>query len=984
MKLSISGKIIFNTAVSVIASSVLILCLSTILMGRLLTKTIQNEIAVMRSVIVRIQRQEETNLLNEIQQLAAMPGLADAVQRADVGRIREIAQVTLRRLDINAITFTNARGVAIISGNAERTGVDLSILPAMAAALDGEIVSGYFFDEEALVPYTIRCYAPIYGEGAIVGALALGTDIATEKYVDNLKNISGMHFSFFKGGTVLMTSITDEDGQRINGTKLADTQIIDTVFGKGRDMIARGVLFGEPNMSAYWPVFSVEDQVIGMCAITIPLAEYNMESKRVLIIVISCSLAIMLVLAFTAGFLGRRITRPIRKVITYAVQVAGGNLDIPLNVKSNDEVGLLVGALHIMVNTLKDRIREAETLTANAVLDTEEMKFLMQETERQRRKAEAANQAKSSFLSAMSREIRTPMNAIMGITEIQLHNDNIDPGIMEALEKIYISGDLLLCIINDILDLSKIEAGKLELITGRYEIASMISDTSQLNMMRIGDKPVDFEIFVDENMPAYMTGDELRIKQVLNNLLSNAFKYTAKGRVILSVSAQAGGKDDEVILVISVTDTGQGMTDEQIDRLFDEYAGFNEKPGRSAGSSGFGMSITRNLINLMNGEIRVDSEAGKGSAFTVRLPQIRCDAGEVGREVAENLRRFRTRSRARMKRAKIPREPMPYGSVLIVDDVEMNLFAAKGLLIPYELKIDSVDSGLAAIEKIRNGNVYDIIFMDHMMPKMDGAETAKIIRQTGYKNPIVALTANAVPGQAEMFMENGFDGFISKPIDIRQLNAALNKFIRDKQPADVIEAARQMAEMRRGIITENVMPADDPRACETFIRDALKTVSILKGIIEKNGPYEENDLQMYVIYMHGIKTALANMGKTDLCSAALRLEQSAKDRNADIIRSETNMFLDLLQTCVDDLAIKMKTAEGESLLEDKAFFKENLLVIKTACENCDEQTADKIIEKLMKKNWSASENRLLGNIFADFLHSNFDEIVKIVDDYLAE
>ncbi|MDR0503971.1 MAG: response regulator [Treponema sp.] len=986
MKLSISGKIILNTAASVIASSVLILCLSTILMGRLLTKTIQKEMSTMRSVIERMQKQDEAYLLHEMQLLTAMPEIADAVQRADVGKLREIAQVTLRRLDINAITFTNARGVALNREYAERTGDDLSILPAMAAALDGEIISGIFLNEEALAPYAIRCYAPIYKEGVLAGALTLGSDIATEKYVDNLQNISGMHFTFYKGDTVIMTSITDESGQRINGTKLTDTHITDTVLVNGRNMIVRGDLLGEPVMSAYWPVLSIDDQAIGMCAITISLNEHIKESDRVLIIVIFCSLGIMLLLAFTAGFLGRRITRPIRKVINYAVQVSGGNLDIPLNVKSNDEVGLLVGALHIMVNKLKERIREAETLTANAVLDTEEVKSIMQEMERQRAKADAANHAKSVFLSTMSHEIRTPMNAILGITEIQLHNDNLDPNVMEALEKIYISGDLLLCIINDILDLSRIEAGKLELNKGRYEIASMISDTAQLNMMRIGSKPIEFDVNVHENMPAYLTGDEIRIKQILNNLLSNAFKYTAEGCVKLSIIAEESGNADEVILVISVTDTGQGMTDEQINRLFDEYARFNEKENPSTEGTGLGMSITRNLINLMNGDISVKSEPGKGTAFIVRIPQIRRETCVVGREVADNLRQFRALSRAHMKRVQISREPMPYGSVLVVDDVEMNLFVAKGLLVPYELKIDTVDSGLAVIEKIKNGHVYDIIFMDHMMPKMDGVESVKIIRGMGYSAPIVALTANAVSGQAQIFLENGFDYFISKPIDVRQLNIVLNKFIRDKQPQDVIEAARQMAEIKKEYIAGSVILADDPRTIDIFTRDASKTISVLKNIINKNGIFDENDLQMYVIYTHGIKSALANIGRMDLCSVALKLEQSAKDKNIDFIKSETQEFLYSLQSCVDELFPGKKDSgiinQNDSAQYDMPFLREKLLVIKAACENYDEQKADKAIADLMNKKWPVPVNECLSVITGHLLHSDFDEIVQYITGYL--
>jgi len=417
---------------------------------------------------------------------------------------------------------------------------------------------------------------------------------------------------------------------------------------------------------------------------------------------------------------------------------------------------------------------------AGALMDITGQKNLFLEAERRRNEADMANKAKSSFLSTMSHEIRTPMNAILGITEIQLRNDKLDSSVKDALERIYNSGALLLSIINDILDLSKIEAGRLELLDKNYDIASLISDTTQLNIMRIGSKPVEFKLSIDRNIPVMMSGDELRIKQILNNLLSNAFKYTTEGSVILSLTAEETAAENEVILVISVSDTGPGMTKEQIAMLFDEYARFNMGSNNSAEGTGLGMSITRNLVRLMKGDIKVESEPGRGTMFTVRLPQGNDGGKKLGGKMAENLEKFHYHNNARFNRVQISCEPMPYGKVLIVDDVDINIYVAIGLMAPYELQIDTADSGFEAVEKIKNGNVYDIIFMDHMMPQMDGIEAVIAIRALGYIHPIVALTANAVSGQANIFLENGFNDFISKPIDIRQMNLVLNKFIRDK------------------------------------------------------------------------------------------------------------------------------------------------------------------------------------------------------------
>jgi len=593
----------------------------------------------------------------------------------------------------------------------------------------------------------------------------------------------------------------------------------------------------------------------------------------------------------------------------------------------------------------------------------------------------AADRAKSSFLAAMSHEIRTPMNAILGITEIYLQNETLGQDIRGGLEKIYMSGDMLLGIINDILDLSKIEAGKLEMITANYEVASLISDTVQLNMMRIGSKPIEFGLEVDENLPAILVGDELRVKQILNNLLSNGFKYTAAGAVTLSVTAETADSEGKIILLIDVSDTGQGMNKEQVEKLFDEYSRFNTETNRSTEGIGLGLSITRNLIHTMGGTISVTSEPNKGSVFTVRLPQGKAGSEVLGKEMADNLHNFRTSSRAQMKRVQITREPMPYGKVLIVDDVETNIFVAKGLLKPYELKIESAESGFAAIEKIKGGNVYDIIFMDHMMPEMDGVEATKIIREMGYTEPVVALTANAVAGQAEIFLGNGFNDFISKPIDIRRLNLALNKLIRDKQPPEVIEAARNQAGLRSEQTADDKLhPSANPKIAESFIRDAKKSLAALNVIMDKGIPLSDESMWSYIIHTHGMKSALANMARMDLSAIALKLEQSGRDKNSKVIAAETPNFINLLSTYVDELLPPDKISTEINTNVDMSFIAERLHEIKAACGEYDERAAAKALAEIKAASWPQG-TELLDTITEKLLHSDFEEITGIIDEY---
>ena len=414
-----------------------------------------------------------------------------------------------------------------------------------------------------------------------------------------------------------------------------------------------------------------------------------------------------------------------------------------------------------------------------SLMDMTESQNVLLDAKRQKIDADAANKAKSTFLSVMSHEIRTPLNVIRGITEIQLQDEHMTEEYKEAFHRIGSASDVLLSIINDVLDLSKIESGKMELMIEKYEVASLIRDSVQMNAMRIDGKPIIFRLYIDETLPKYLLGDELRIKQILNNLLSNAFKYTASGSINLSIFKLEFNKEDEIKLVLKVSDTGQGMTKEQIDALFDEYSRFNYKANRKTEGTGLGMSITQNLIHLMKGEIFIESEPDKGSTFTVYIPQQIISASTIGKELAQNIQSFHT-SQATKKRVNIVREAMPYGNVLIVDDMVMNIEVAKGLMNLYKLNIDTAISGYEAIEKVRSGKTYDIIFMDHMMPNMDGLETTRIIRDLGYELPIVALTANVVAGQAEMFIDNGFNDYISKPIDVHKLDYLLKNLIRDK------------------------------------------------------------------------------------------------------------------------------------------------------------------------------------------------------------
>ncbi len=580
--------------------------------------------------------------------------------------------------------------------------------------------------------------------------------------------------------------------------------------------------------------------------------------------------------------------------------------------------------------------------------------------------AREADHAKSSFLAHMSHEIRTPMNVILGITEILVQDEKLPEEVMKRLIRIYTSCELLQGIINDVLDFSKIEAGKMDITPAPYNIASLINDSIHLNMMRLDSKAIEFSLEIDQNIPKKLVGDELRIKQILNNLLSNAFKYTDSGSVTLRVGC-AGDTGGGIKLVLEVQDTGYGMTRQQIDKLFDEYTRFQPNAARAVQGTGLGMAITQRLVYLMGGNIHVESEPGRGSLFVVSLPQGVVDQEVLGKELAENLRSFKMSLITHREKAQLVRDPMPYGKVLLVDDMETNIYVAVGLLKLYGLQTDTASSGFEAVEKIKAGNIYDIIFMDHMMPGMDGMETTERLRSLGYNEPIVALTANAVTKQAELFLSSGFDDFIAKPIDIRQLNAVLNKLVRDKQPPETILRARHSRVCSCGLAA----PGLDPMLLSSFTRDARKAVNVLE---KWSGSEDPERLRQFTITVHGMKSALANIGETELSSIAGALELAGKEGNVARIDETCPGFIARLRALIE------RNSPGESDGDDTPLLKSKLLDIKELCGRYDRKgTMDILME--LSASCSRKTRDALERISEAVLHSNFEEAGEIAANY---
>lgn len=511
--------------------------------------------------------------------------------------------------------------------------------------------------------------------------------------------------------------------------------------------------------------------------------------------------------------------------------------------------------------------------------------------EHEKQNALIKSESKGQFLANMSHEIRTPINAILGMDSMILRESS-EKQIREYAADIQNSGQSLLALINDILDFSKIESGKLEIQPVEYEMSSLISDSYNMIIMRAEDKGLRVDVKVSPDLPRRLVGDEIRIRQILVNLLTNAVKYTHQGIVTLVVAGEVLN-EDEILLDLRVIDTGIGIAKENLGKLFTSFQRIDEANNRNIEGTGLGLAITNLITRLMHGTIEVESELGKGSTFIVKVPQKIVTTDKIGdfsiqkvyenREIVVEQEQFEA----------------PNAKILVVDDVAMNLKVFKGLLKNTKMQVDTASGGKEALELIKQ-NSYHIIFLDHMMPEMDGIETFRAMQNdTNHPNvntPVIMLTANAIQGAKDEYLAIGFNDYITKPIQIAKLMEMLIHYL----PADVLNAkedAKKNKEVTKDMpLLERLTFLDTETgmeycATEEIYGEALEVYASNHKSSELQAAYDTKDWKQYQILVHSIKSSSLTIGAKTLSEQAKKLEMAAKEGHTEVIQSEHEQFM---------------------------------------------------------------------------------------------
>ena len=669
-------------------------------------------------------------------------------------------------------------------------------------------------------------------------------------------------------------------------------------------------------------------------------------SLLIAFVIVSILFSVLLSFSF------KKVITPIRIINKTTNRLARGELYIDIPYQSNNEIGTLANNIRLMTSQLMEYIE-----------------YIREQTEKERELKEAAltesqinaaaSQAKSAFLANMSHEIRTPINAVLGMNEMILRESS-DKEILSYAANIKTAGSSLLSIVNDILDFSKIEAGKMELLPDNYEVSSMIIDLVNMTRERAQSKGLNYELNISPDLPKTLYGDNIRIKQCILNLITNAIKYTKEGSISFIIDYKKFD-DTEILLNVHIVDTGIGIKTEDMDKLFTPFERIDEEKNRTIEGSGLGISIVRRLLDMMDSRLQVQSIYGKGSDFSFSVKQkvsdwtATGDLNEAYAQSVEQMSHYKENLHA------------PKAHLLFVDDTAMNLDVIKGLLKNTGIKIDTVLSGKQALEAVKN-NVYDILFIDHRMPEMDGIETLHAMKKMqdnkSAGKPCIALTANAISGVKKMYLNEGFDNYLSKPVNPAKLEEMIKNYLPseyledspdfENQNANITKAENQLSDAfiqkLRNIKEIDVDAALRNCGSSELLFSTIEQYhsSINQKALELQNYFEAEDWHNYEIKVHALKSTSRLIGAIELSNLAEHLEKSADQNDIDEIQLKHK---ELINTFIDNLRILepvLKNKSDDSLKPDisKEQLKERIKLMIEYAEAFDIDGLDNIVKEL--------------------------------------
>lgn len=577
---------------------------------------------------------------------------------------------------------------------------------------------------------------------------------------------------------------------------------------------------------------------------------------------------------------------------------------------------------------------------------------LVEQVKMEKQKADEANAAKSTFLSHVSHEIRTPMNAVVGMTDILLKTDLTDEQ-RDYLINIKNSGNALVSIINDVLDISKIEAGKMELSLGEYDIRPMLNDIQMIIQNRIDDKPIELIFEIDDALPNKLYGDGLRIRQIFLNLLNNAVKFTDKGSVKLVVKTEKISQDD-IMMKVTVADTGQGIREEDMARLFEAFEQVNTQKNAGKEGTGLGLAISSQFVKMMGGQLEVKSRYGEGSEFSFDILQkvVAKESAEISEEEKDD-RSFTA----------------PGARILVVDDNDMNCKVAKGLLAPLKMQIDIAKDGREALDSIVK-NRYHLVFMDHMMPVMDGVEATKKLRamEDEYCQtvPVIALSANAMKDAKELFDEAGMNGFVAKPIDVKEITRTIRKWLPEKLM------------IYEGIdVSEGIKNSGSQELLISLMGDFYTVIDSKANKIEKC--LADNLIRDFTIEVHALKSNSRLIGAMELSEEFKELEELGNAEDIEALKIKTPKVLTHYRSYKE--LLKAYKKDNNDKLREASLEEINMYLngIHDGVEAFDLDMVDEAMNKLEECKLSDDCNDLMEELRVAVSDVAMEDIIRITE-----